>query len=174
MMGELDLSWADSSFIEDEALRELWAFLGNSADEQTSTTPFQIMQANIYVTQYVARQLTLDYYVDLLHIQQAQLQAQHRDSLHTSFPSGGPAPWAFAPGLIAQEKDKIAADLLDFISSIPLQALAVNSIAVITKIRFVALSQLDILSGQTDVEVSSVESQREQDRVEKARSYLSE
>lgn len=103
---------------------------------------FLVQQANIYVTQQMVRYIALQYREEL-----GILQDKEFSGLEGNQPPGAPVRRRPPPRtrFLDEEKHQIASDLLVILSKIRIEVIAVNSISLVAKIRFVASTLLDAL-----------------------------
>jgi len=137
-----------------------------------------VQQANIYVTQQMVRYIVLQYREELGLLQDKELQ--HQTGLDDNEPPGAPSRRRLSavrrPGFTEEEKEQIASDLLMILSKIRMEVIAVNSVALVAKVRFVASTLLDALqsSSSSNVHGASSEMMHANERTSRAQGYLCE
>jgi len=104
-----------------------------SGSSTTGTNAHLVQQANIYVTQQMARSMILLYW--------DHLSALHQSGLE---PTANPRPTFGANLTTGEEKVKVAEDLLSILKQIPTDLAAVNSFSLVIKVRYVAATLIDI------------------------------
>lgn len=125
----------------------------------------------------MVRYIVLQYREELGLQQDKELQQQ--TGLDENEPPGAPSRRRLSvsrrPGFTDEEKDEIAGDLLMILSKIRMEVLAVNSVALVAKVRFVASTLLDALQttssnqGQHD---ASPKMMHLNERMARAQGYL--
>ena len=147
------------SFLEDwdvmasQDIKEL--FLNPQPNPHVVKDAFLVQQANIYVTQQMCRLIII----------------QHRDALLSLDPL---TRLQYGATTTFAEKDKVASDLLVILRSIPIQVIAINSMSLLFKIRFVASSLLDALAAPATGKTGDTASTSFPPSVERAQACLCE
>jgi hypothetical protein len=132
---------------------------------------FLVQQANIYVTQQMVRYIVLQYREELGLLQDKELQLD--DSELPGAISRRRASLARRPGFTDEDKDQIANDLLTVLSKIRMEVVAINSVALVAKVRYVASTLLDALQTISDTpQQPHNDPMHATDRSSRAQAYL--
>jgi hypothetical protein len=135
---------------------------------------FLVQQANIYVTQQMVRYIVLQYREELGLQQDKEMQQQ--TGLDDNEPPGAPSrrrlSIARRPGFTEEDKNQIASDLLMILSKIRMEVIAVNSVALVAKVRFVASTLLDALQTSSSSLGQHGGSPEMNERTARAQGYL--
>lgn len=136
---------------------------------------FLVQQANIYVTQQMVRYIILQYSEDLSALFDKEIAQQQQDDEPPGSDSLslGRMP-ARRPVFTEEEKDLIVSDLLVILSKIPVEVIAVNTVALVAKVRYVASTLLDALQSAPPDPSDIPQLMRSSQRVARAQGYLCE
>jgi hypothetical protein len=127
---------------------------------------FLVQQANIYVTQQMVRYILLQYSEELAALADKELaQEEPPGSGVLGMPSRRPA-------FTETEKDMIVSDLLVILSKIPLEVIAINTVSLVAKVRYVASTLLDALQSDPPDPSDIPQLMRSTQRVARAQGYL--
>lgn len=123
----------------------------------------------------MVRYIVLQYREELGVLQDKELQQQSR--LDDNEPPGAPSrrrsSQARRPGFTEEEKDQVASDLLMILSKIRMEVIAVNSVALVAKVRFVASTLLDALQSSANMPHDGTpEVMRAAERTARSQGYL--
>ncbi|TXT14898.1 uncharacterized protein COLE_01091 [Cutaneotrichosporon oleaginosum] len=127
---------------------------------------FLVQQANIYVTQQMVRYIILQYTEELTAMQDKEHALEEPPG---SGALGGPTR---RPVFTETEKDLIVSDLLVILSKIPLEVIAINTISLVAKVRYVASTLLDALQSAPPDPNDIPQLMRSSQRVARAQGYL--
>ncbi|GMK55551.1 hypothetical protein CspeluHIS016_0206070 [Cutaneotrichosporon spelunceum] len=132
----------------------------------TNMDTFLVQQANIYVTQQMVRYIILQYSEDLAVLQENEgAQGESPGDITFGHPTRRPA-------LSEMEKDNIVSDLLVILSRIPLEVIAINSVSLVAKVRYVASTLLDVLQSEPPDPSDIPQLMRSSERAARAQGYL--
>lgn len=136
----------------------------SSAHREVVKDGVLVQQANIYVTQQMVRYIVMQYREELgVLLDQEVGQGNDHDR---------PKGYEAGRSLFSDEdKDQIASDLLMILSKIPLEVIAVNTVSLVIKIRYIASTLLDAMQSQSGGETSEA---RGGERAARAQGYLCE
>lgn len=137
---------------------------------------FLVQQANIYVTQQMVRYILLQYSEELNLLLQQEMVAQRTgvDDEAPGVDSLGRLAGSRRPLFSEDEKDLIVSDLLVILSKIPLEVIAVNTVALVAKVRYVASTLLDALQSTPPDPNDIPQLMHSSQRVARAQGYLCE
>ncbi|KAL1407482.1 hypothetical protein Q8F55_006915 [Vanrija albida] len=174
-MNDIDQRW--DAYISAD-IRQL--LLDPSLATRSVADTFLVQQANIYVTQQMVRFIAIQYREELGALQDKELVNQ--TGIDEIEPPGAPTNTnrrlsqirLGRTGFTEEEKDQVASDLLLILSKIRLEVIAVNSFALVAKVRFVASTLLDALQSPPalPVHTTTPEMIRANERTARAQGYL--
>ncbi|BEI85111.1 hypothetical protein CcaverHIS002_0505120 [Cutaneotrichosporon cavernicola] len=131
-----------------------------------SKDTFLVQQANIYVTQQMVRYIILQYSEDLAALHDKELAQDEPPGSGTfSLPTRRPV-------FTETEKDTIVSDLLVILSKIPLEVIAINTVSLVAKVRYVASTLLDALQSEPPDPSDIPQLMRSSQRAARAQGYL--